>query len=389
VPYLERAGEVKLVAQYLVSAWVHKPRIREAQLGTYQLPTGLASLTNLVNKLDHPIHLPIKHIHEHTATMSGKAYALVLLPKLTGGISMTFSSMILYTVVKKIRRNQSHVYDRLVLGMSIADLLGSFWMFMSTWPIPENSGMLWAVGNQATCNLQGFFTQGATVASAIYNASLTFYFLSMALFQWKHPQLRRYEWSFYIVPIVWGLCTATAAIPLKLYNNANLWCWISEAEGDRGENAHFFRMLFFYGPLYMLICVVTINVVLIIWYVQKVTSTVIQNQKHLSSNSKSNTDDRMTSEFQDSVDYDEDEDEEFLNPDSAQSSIASTGTNNSPWKPSNSLEPDVTTSKENRWARWQTKVAYQNLRFAMAFYYTWLPISVSLLRIEFDCCQGM
>lgn len=80
------------------------------------------------------------------------------------------------------------------------------------------------------------------------------------------------------IPILWGLGTAIAGLPLTLFNNANLWCWIAPLPLDceetgtcvRGDNADIYRWVFFYGPLWCMILVVTFNVTIIFRYVRKV-----------------------------------------------------------------------------------------------------------------------
>ena len=308
--------------------------------------------------------------------MSAQQYALVLLPKFSGSVSMTFSCLILYTVVNKIRRGSSQVYDRLIMGMSITDLLGSFWMFMGSWPIPPSSGVLWAVGNRATCNLQGFFTQGATIASAIYNASLTFYFVLIILKQWKRPLLEKNEWCFHIMPWGWGLSTGFAGIFLKIYNSANLWCFIAESpDEDRGHNANLFRMLFFYGPLYLLVLIVTVNVLLVVFYVRKVVDRAILHSSTTSTGkNNSDSDDADVDEEDNDDEY---QDDEFLN--NVEESYSSTAQDES-GRVRSPLTYDCRRTDRgtrNRYARWRKKIAHQNFRYAMAFYWTWLPISVS------------
>jgi len=303
--------------------------------------------------------------------MSGKQHALALLPKVTGAISMTFSSMILFTIAKKVVRHKRKisVYDRLVMGMSVADWLASVGMFLSTWPIPRETGVLWAVGNQASCNFQGVFTQGPTSAATIYNSSLTFYFLLVVLFQWKQTQFRRYEFCFHVVPIMWGLSTAISGIPLKLYNNANLWCWIAPGEEGRGENAHIFRMLFFYGPLYLILLIVTINEYLIIRYVRRLTHKIIHRSSTTTCSNGNNVAARV--EEEDDDDEEGDDDENFLATDETDEtqSICSSPHDESG---SSRLKKD---KQANRYIRMRQRVALQNLRFTLAFYFTWLPIS--------------
>uniref|UniRef100_A0A7S3L8K6 G-protein coupled receptors family 1 profile domain-containing protein n=1 Tax=Amphora coffeiformis TaxID=265554 RepID=A0A7S3L8K6_9STRA len=323
--------------------------------------------------------------------MSAKQYALVLLPKLTGAISMTFSSLIIYSILGKNRRHKSHVYDRLILGISIADLLGSFGMFLSTWPIPSsNNNTLWAMGNQTTCNLQGLFTQGATSASAIYSAMLTFYFLLVARFQWKHQRLKRYEWCFHIVPIVWGTGTSIASIPLRLYNNANLWCYIAETDDPgRGHHADVYRMAFFYGPLYLLYLIVTVNVCIVVSYVRGLTTRAMNHSF------TTRMTDGSAASIKNGDDGDEDlsshdEDDHFLSMNGSDPVITrhkeqTTGGRDLIVVPNgeSSLRDSITKSSQcrdrevmrtNRYARWRRKVSLQNLRFSAAFYCTWTPI---------------
>mmetsp|Transcript_33145 Transcript_33145/g.51393 ORF Transcript_33145/g.51393 Transcript_33145/m.51393 type:complete len:929 (-) Transcript_33145:105-2891(-) len=326
--------------------------------------------------------------------MSAEQYALVLIPKFAGAISVAFSGLIIYAVSRKIRLNKSTVYDRLIMGMSFSDLLSSFWMSMSSWPIPKSSGVLWAVGNQTTCNLQGFFTHG-TVASPIYNASLSFYHLLVVRYKWKNHGLKKYEWCFHFLPIAWSVSTAIAGIPLELYNNANLWCFIaSTPDGERGQNASFFRMLFFYGPLYLMILIVTINTVVVVCYVQKITTQAIYHSNSTASSNAQSDDDE--SSYDESSE--EEEEERIISIPNPDGSLETGGTDAEQYYTSRSRrgrKSQTSTStartarlsrqveiRDNRYAKWRRRVALQNLRYAVAFYWTWVPISaVRMLQI--------
>ena len=102
--------------------------------------------------------------------------ALAVMPKITGFASMLFSSLVVYYVVCN-KKKRHYTYHRLLASISICDLSSSFWLALSTWPIPRDSGLFWAVGNDRTCNVQGFFTQFG-ISSSFYNASISIYFLS-------------------------------------------------------------------------------------------------------------------------------------------------------------------------------------------------------------------
>jgi len=55
-------------------------------------------------------------------------------------------------------------------------MISSFWLAMPTWPIPSDSGTLWASGNDATCGLQVTLVQFG-ISNSIYNVSLSIYYV--------------------------------------------------------------------------------------------------------------------------------------------------------------------------------------------------------------------
>jgi len=77
--------------------------------------------------------------------------------------------------------------------------------------------------------------------------------------------------------LLFGFGTAFASIPLDLFNNSTLWCWIAQLPFNckdsfslmeneettcvRGDNAYIYRLAFFYIPLWMsMIVVLAVNV---------------------------------------------------------------------------------------------------------------------------------
>ena len=85
---------------------------------------------------------------------------LAIVPKITGLTSFVTSTIIVYTIIirnPKLRKRS--VYHRLLCGMSLADLSSSFWLSLSTWPIPKTSSTLWSSGTNASCTAQGNLTE--------------------------------------------------------------------------------------------------------------------------------------------------------------------------------------------------------------------------------------
>jgi hypothetical protein len=187
--------------------------------------------------------------------------ALAVVPKVTGFASVLFSGLIVATVVRD-RKRRARPYHRLLCGISLVDVSSSFWLALSTWPVPRGSGALWASGTDATCSLQGFFTQFG-IASSWYNASLSVYFLLVIRYGWGEERIRRVEPLLHAIPLAWGLSTAISSLSLDILGNALLWCWISPTED-------LFRWTFFYGPLWVMIFVVTLNSFLIFLFVRRV-----------------------------------------------------------------------------------------------------------------------
>mgnify|MGYP000313952378 CR=1 FL=1 len=194
-------------------------------------------------------------------------WALVIVPKVTGFISILFSGLVILTVcLDKEKRNKT--YHRLLLGISCVDISSSFWLGLSTWPIPRETGIKGSRGNTLSCTVQGFFTQFG-VASSFYNASLSVFYLLVIRYGWKEKRIRQVEPFLHAIPILWGLGTSIAGTCLTIFNSANLWCWIASYQ-DRGANANLYRWVFFYGPLWSMIFIVTINVILIFQHVRRI-----------------------------------------------------------------------------------------------------------------------
>ena len=66
---------------------------------------------------------------------------LSLIYKFMGLASMLGSTYVIWSIVGKknrARENLKTTYNRLLIALSAADILSSFALFLSTWPIPKN-----------------------------------------------------------------------------------------------------------------------------------------------------------------------------------------------------------------------------------------------------------
>lgn len=174
---------------------------------------------------------------------------LSIWPHFTGALSMLGSGLIIYQILSCPKKRKL-AYHRLLLAMSINDFITSFWYSLSTWPIPAGTPNLYGPsGSQAFCAAQGFFVQ-LGIATPLFNAALAFHYLFTIRYRWKEQEkkMKRAQRYFIAVPLIWGLGTAFAGLGMKMYNNANLWCWISSV-----PNQGLYRWIFFYGPLWIAI----------------------------------------------------------------------------------------------------------------------------------------
>lgn len=192
--------------------------------------------------------------------MSAEAITLAIAPKVGGFLSVLGSTWIFAEVLGDGEKRKV-VYHRLMFMFSFFDIIVSSAAFASTWSMIPDGNAWNAIGNQATCNMQGFALQlGSTLFT--YNAFLSIFYVLVINYNVPDSKLMKYEWSLHIFPISFGLITAIIPLANSWYHNANLWCWIAvspECQGDAGEldpacaeydNIHIYRWVFFFAPLW-------------------------------------------------------------------------------------------------------------------------------------------
>ena len=191
-------------------------------------------------------------------------------------------------------------YHRLLLSMSICDVMSSIAIFFSTWAMPaEDSHKYWlASGNTQTCTAQGFFVQLGSVGTILFNVSLsTYYYLSIRK-GWRTYHFKQKCWIepfFHIVPYGFALTTAVIGIIMGVFNAASNFCYIASVpktcneswrssdddltkECRRGDNATLYRWLCNTVPKMLALVVVT----LFMWLCHRtVVTTERKTHKHV------------------------------------------------------------------------------------------------------------
>mmetsp|Transcript_17872 Transcript_17872/g.44554 ORF Transcript_17872/g.44554 Transcript_17872/m.44554 type:complete len:844 (+) Transcript_17872:162-2693(+) len=175
---------------------------------------------------------------------------------LISGFTSFCSSTWIIVEVMTTRAKLVSVYNRLLLAMSIADILSSIGHMLGPLPIPEEYDyeVTYAEGNVTTCNAQGFLVQLGIVAP-VYHVFLSIYYLLLVKFEVTQDKIVKYaEPLMHSTAILVGFGTGTASIALDLYTGNLLWCWIAPFP-------KYYRVWFFYAPLWVsMLLVLGINV---------------------------------------------------------------------------------------------------------------------------------
>jgi hypothetical protein len=153
--------------------------------------------------------------------------ALALLPKATATLSLCGSVFILQDVLRDEKKLWGSVYHRIMLGLSIFDVMSCVVNILSTWPTPADQAdtIFWAAGTTATCTAQGFFNELGNITTVTYIAALTLRYVLIICYNLSETQLQNYEPLFHGLPIGIGLVMAVVGLPLDLYNNSGWLCW--------------------------------------------------------------------------------------------------------------------------------------------------------------------
>lgn len=144
-----------------------------------------------------------------------------IIPMITASISLFFSSCLI-SVILRTRKKLSSTQNRILFSMSMCDAIGSASLAFSTLPLPKenlNCTFWKTLGNQTTCEIQGFFFIFGYVACPTYTISLSFYYLCVIKYGMKSDVMtRRVEPLLHFIPIFSGLLLAIIPFFTKSYN---------------------------------------------------------------------------------------------------------------------------------------------------------------------------
>eukprot|EP00977_Amphora_coffeiformis_P021809 scaffold9945_cov182-Amphora_coffeaeformis.AAC.1 len=209
---------------------------------------------------------------------------IVILPAFTGTLSIMGSSCIIWMLLQRnFKLLKLSVKYRFLFALSIADIINSSWFLYWSGPIPEGTPGVWgAMGNQTTCNVQGWFLQFGLLG-AFCNTALALYYHKGVVHNMKDREIAsRYEIKSYVLAMLWSAGTATVALFQDLYAYSAVGCAIvpdplrchrrDDVECNRGENAYIYLWVYTGIPYLLLLIYIAYAMVAIYRKVKLVSS---------------------------------------------------------------------------------------------------------------------
>jgi len=148
----------------------------------------------------------------------------VILPKITGVISILCSIAIIRDLLQGPRAKLKKMTSKLLIAMNISDLIcTSIMHVIGTWFAPKGTSF-WSAGNEHTCDIQGWSLILSTSVLG-YNAALSIVFLLMVRYSWDEEDFRK--WSFFILcsPVIFVTLIHIPLLRYYKYMNKNQTSW--------------------------------------------------------------------------------------------------------------------------------------------------------------------
>ena len=138
--------------------------------------------------------------------------------RIAGILTILGAGYIIQDIAKDAARRKT-TKNRIMLFMSCCDFLNGFVQsVIGPSMVPKEIGIPGAMGNQLTCDVQGFLVYVTVVASGLYNCSLALCYLLIVRYEYSDERLRVLEPYFLYMPIISCLVIAIAGLPFGIFN---------------------------------------------------------------------------------------------------------------------------------------------------------------------------
>jgi len=147
-------------------------------------------------------------------------------------LSLIGSSTIVFKIVRCIVRNQPTTpYDRIILGLSTCDIVGSVVYTVGPFMLPsETSLRVWSFGSERSCEVLGFLNQMACIGAIWYSCILSFYYLLTVRFRVRRKDFQeKYETPMHLSSLFYPL-TGFLGYLFGWYaeQDLSMTCWFAQ-----------------------------------------------------------------------------------------------------------------------------------------------------------------
>mmetsp|Transcript_36919 Transcript_36919/g.45140 ORF Transcript_36919/g.45140 Transcript_36919/m.45140 type:complete len:360 (+) Transcript_36919:78-1157(+) len=160
----------------------------------------------------------------------------ITLNAISGLLSIVGSTLITFIILRDRRKKLSRVHNRLILSMSVADILNSSALGLSIVPTPSNeTSCSIGMGNVTTCTIQGFFlTLGLAVPH--YTAMLSIYYFLKIRYQVKDTTVEKViELVMHVFSLGIPFSLGIAGVMQDVFFGVFTHCWFADKCGAMGN----------------------------------------------------------------------------------------------------------------------------------------------------------
>ncbi len=174
-----------------------------------------------IRKLDKPLDWEAFLQSDILETERSNQHIFSVTSRTSATISVIASILLIVHILRSHQRLSTTIH-RLVLGLSIGDILYSSGSILGPVMIPQKDLDYWvqdAQGNVGTCTFQGFIITVGLLMSAYYNCSICFYFQSIIKYNKSSAYIKnKQEPWLHAIPIIVSLGNGFIVMAVKGYN---------------------------------------------------------------------------------------------------------------------------------------------------------------------------
>mmetsp|Transcript_6380 Transcript_6380/g.9269 ORF Transcript_6380/g.9269 Transcript_6380/m.9269 type:complete len:376 (+) Transcript_6380:64-1191(+) len=150
---------------------------------------------------------------------------LAVITSCGGSISFVCSfAMMIAILGSKVKL--STTYRRLFFGMIAFDIIKSVSYIFSSYAMPK--GLFWgAIGNDATCTIQAFFTHTGMIGSCFYSLAISICFFVVINCKRPRRNTKRLEMMLHIVTILCAIVSAIILFATGNFGPSGVQCWLA------------------------------------------------------------------------------------------------------------------------------------------------------------------